>query len=149
MNTNTAVIEAHLDNGKTLPLRATTAKSGNIFYGVLAQKANGDRYYSRFGVSVPLSLVGDPRQIKTIKVEGVGTVPVTQTVTKDFVDRKTGKVKPGGKPRAEASRTFTGEDGEEWEFSFRATLQSDDVVNVDASIHRKRGNVKPRVQTSL
>lgn len=149
MDINQNVVEAHLSTGTTLPLRATQAKSGNRFWGTLSQKANGERYYSRFGVSVPLALVGDPRKLETIKVEGIGTIKVTQEVTQDFVDRKTGKVKPGGKPRAIASRKFTADDGEEWVLDFRATLQSDDIVNVDASIHRARGNVKPRVQASL
>jgi hypothetical protein len=139
MDTNINVIEAHLASGKTLPLRTATAKSGNVFWGVLAKKASGERYFNRYGVNVAESVTGHPATIKEIKVEGVGTVKVKHDTNEK------------GKARASATKTFTSPvDHEKWTLDFRATLMSDGIVNLSCSIHRTGGTIrKANVLTEL
>lgn len=153
MDTNKSVIEAHLvGTGKTIPLRITEAKSGNKFWGTLKQDKAGNRKFTQFGVNVPKDLTGDITKVTSIKVEGVGTVPVVQDVTTPFVDPKTKKVSPGGKRRVKAEHVFTSQtDKEKWVFTFRATIANEKVVNIQSSIRRQggAGGFGPQVQNEL
>lgn len=141
MDTNINVIEAHLSTGKTLPLRQTTAKkSGNAFWGIMNQKADGTKYFGMFGVNVAIERTGPIDKIDSIDVDGIGTVKVTHDITPPYVNKKTGKTSPGGKPRVQAEKEFTSDtDGQKWVFEFRATLVNPDVVNIKGSLHRKSG----------
>lgn len=47
-----------LSNGAELPLRQTVSQRGNAFWATLAKKSNGERYYSRYGVTVSAAVVG-------------------------------------------------------------------------------------------
>jgi hypothetical protein len=74
---------------KRLPLREAKAKdSGNVYHGLLAKKANGERYLSPYGVTVPQLIDELPTTVRLlvqqIQVDGdestvldEKTVPVT------------------------------------------------------------------------
>lgn len=156
MDITQSVIEAHLSTGKaskTIPLRQAIAKSGNVYFATLKQKADGSRVDTPYGVNVPVALTGNPNDIDTITVDGVGEVKVTHDVTEPYVKKlasgKT-KVTPGGKARAMAEEEFSVK-GEKWVFTFRATLVSADVVNVKATIRRQGGanGSNVQIQSSL
>lgn len=153
MDTKLNTIEAHLaGTGKTIPLRQTEAKSGNKYWATLKQNKAGERKFSSFGVNVPVTVTGHPDKIASIKVEGVGTIPVNHDITEPYFNPKTRKTSKGGKVRASAEKTFTSPvDKGEWVFTFRATLVSDDVVNIQASLRRKGGvgGFAPQVQSEL
>lgn len=154
MDTNKNVYEAHLGgSGKTIPLRRTAAKSGNLFFATLKAKKDGTKTFSQYGVNVPIDLVGHPTKITSIKVEGVGEVKVEHDVTEPYLNPKTKKWSKGGKARAKGEKTFTSPvDKTEWVFSFRATLVDDKVVNLQSSLRRQgggSGSFGPQVQSSL
>jgi hypothetical protein len=159
MDTNQTVIEAHLaGTGKTIPLRQTKAKSGNLFWATLKQDKAGDRKFTSFGVNVPMDLTGDVTQIESIKVDGPGVVKVEHDITQPYFNPKTKKTSPGGKKRASAKKEFTSSDGQRWEFTFRATLVSEAtatkpaIVNLQSTLHRCGGGgagFGPQVQSSL
>jgi hypothetical protein len=151
MDTNKNVIEAHLSGtGKTIPLRITTAKSGNLYWATLKAKKDGSKVYSPYGVNVPVTMVGTLKEIKEISVEGVGKVKVQHDITQPYTNPKTKKVSKGGKARVSATHEFTSEvDKETWEFTFRATLTSPEVVNIQATLHRVSKGGGLQVQTEL
>jgi hypothetical protein len=156
MDTTKNVIEAHLSTGKTIPLRITTAKSGNLYWATLKAKKDGDKVYSPYGVNVPAEMVGDLDKITEITVEGVGKVKVSHDITQPYTNPKTKKVSKGGKARVTATREFTSDvDKERWEFTFRATLTSpatataSAVVNLQATLHRVSRGGGLQVQTEL
>ena len=63
MNIN-APINVTLNTGSTLPFRPTTSKHGNLFWGILGTKADGSKYYRKFGVRAAISVVGGRLPVK-------------------------------------------------------------------------------------
>jgi hypothetical protein len=142
-----SVHEIHANTGKTLPLRAADAKSGNRFWGTLMTKNDGSKVFSKYGVNVDESTyLGEIAKVRTLKVAAVdGGV-----LTKDLKVEVEHDTNDKGKARITASETFTGSDGERWKFDFRATLTAPGVVNVKASLNRAGGFAGgPRVQAEL
>lgn len=127
--TDKTVIEAHTSNGVTLPMRVqTAAKTGNRYFGLLAKRKDGSRYFTPRGVDLPVAAFGGLDDITAVKVPDLG---IDANVLRDLSEK--------GKPRISATHTFTGDDGQEWNFRFRATLVNPQVVNVSASVNRKGG----------
>lgn len=122
---NSNVIEATLSNGNVLPLREYTSKAGNVCFGILGRKSNGERYFSKYGVNVTAAIVGDHSQVKSVKV-GNKTFQVEQSTNdKDqTVLRAAGTVKVSGREK---------------QFSLRITVKGDGNYNISASVNGKRG----------
>lgn len=128
--------EAHLSNGTTLPLRKGQTKKGEPVFAVMDRDKAGNRIYNGWGPKVAPSVVGDLSKLSTIKVEGVGTLKVRQDLTEK------------GQKRYSARKDFTAADGETWLLSFRVTVISPEVYNLQAEL--KRGKISTtRVLTEL
>lgn len=53
-----STINVNLNTNATIPFRAYGTKSGNVAHGVLATKADGSRYFSKYGVPVEPKVIG-------------------------------------------------------------------------------------------
>lgn len=150
------VIEAHLDSGKTVPLRPSVDKKNNPVWAVLDRRTgkgqSGERFYNGFGVTVPVDMFGHPDKITSIKVEGIGTVKLRHDVNPRTFNQKTGRT-TGGNPRAIGEKEFTAKDGQAYKLTFRATIKVDrnggETVNLLAEIKRAGIEFKTRVLTEL
>lgn len=150
------VIEAHLDSGKTIPLRPSLDKKGNTVWAVLDRRpagksGSGERFYNGFGVTVPLDMFGHPDKISSIKVDGIGSIKLRHDVNPRTFNQKTGRT-TGGNPRAIGEKEFTS-GGETYKLTFRATVKVDrnggETVNLLAEIKKAGIEFKTRVLTEL
>lgn len=134
---STDIIQATLDNGNVLPLRGYIAKaSGNTCFGILDTKANGDRYFSKYGVNVSQAVVGDHS-----KVTSVTLLDQTFPVTSAMEAKKDKKQNPiaGSERLVLRSSGQVRINGSEKEFSLRISVLGEDKFNVSGSINGKRG----------
>jgi hypothetical protein len=78
MSNNTEVIEVTTNTGDVLPLRQLTARNGNTYWGITNRKADGTRYYNKYGVNVSSEVISELP--KAVSVGGV-TIPLKLDVT--------------------------------------------------------------------
>jgi len=60
--------------GSDLPLKHFASAKGNDCYGVLAKKADGTRYLSKYGVGIPALAAALPRQVTLVNGESKVTI---------------------------------------------------------------------------
>lgn len=71
------VIECALSTGGVIPFRPIRAQNkadgslGNMYHATLSTKGNGQKYYSRYGVTVAPSVIGDDTLPESVVVNGV------------------------------------------------------------------------------
>lgn len=128
MSTNLDVIAVEMDNGKVLPMRATTSKHGNAYWAVLNARKDGSRYDSGYGVNVGASILGE-QEPSSITVLGESF-----TLARGLSEK--------GKQTLKASGTVVVPGVGKKAFSFRITAVDPDqgVFNVAASVHGARAN---------
>lgn len=122
---NDNVIQATLSNGQVLPLREYQSKAGNTCFGILGRKANGERYFSKYGVNVSQAIVGDHSKVKSVKV-----------LNKTFQVEQDSNEKGQTVLRASGTVKVT---GQEKQFSLRITVKDDGNYNISASVNGRRG----------
>lgn len=121
-NTNTGsldFIEVMTEAGDALKFRQLTARNGNTYWATTAVKADGTRYFNKYGVNVSSKVLGNLP--KTISVNGV-TVPLVLDVT----EKQQRRVRGSGKVTIEGH-------GEKV-LTFRATETGPGTYNVSGSI---------------
>lgn len=123
-----------LSTGTSLPLRSIQSKADNTFWATLNKKANGERYYGRYGVNVPKALIG----------EGLPTWVEFQgqryTLVHDVTDNS----------RARAKGTFKVKvEGKEKSLSVRFTELEDGNYNINCSVNGVGGGGSKHLITEL
>ncbi len=126
------MFQVKFNNGAVLTLRETSIKSGKKVLAV--RPADQDRL-SAFGFNVDLANVGGSLPTSGELLEDgkvVSTFSLERSVTKDFTDKKTGKVSPGGKPKVQNDTAATIKFGDdELTLKVRISQPQDSTANVN------------------
>lgn len=136
----TDTITVTTNHGDVLPLRATTARAkadgrpGNTYWATLARKADGSRYFSRYGVNVSDSVISELPN--SVEVCGK-SIPLS-------VDHNE---KGHKRVRGDAKVMVPGVGNKQ--FSLRITQLAPSTFNVSASIRGISEAPGPRVQAEL
>jgi hypothetical protein len=144
---NTSIIPVTLSNGSVLPFRHYESSAGNDCYGILGTKANGERYFSKYGVNVTADVTGDLSEVDSLTVLDK-TIPVT-SAQEPKKDSKTGNDIPGTERLVLRASGKVKVNGREKEFSLRITDRGEAGSNVGGSINGKRGGTGAPAVTAL
>lgn len=132
---DTDMFKLDLSTGKSIPLRAIKAqKTGNTFWATLNKRGDGTRYYGRYGVNVPGSLVGGA--LPTF-VEFQGQ---RYTLEHDVTDKSRGRAKGSFKVKV---------DGKEKQLSVRFTELEEGNFNINCSVNGVGGGGAKNVISEL
>ena len=135
MSNDLKVISAVTNTGDTLPLRAIAARSGNTYWATLAKKANGERYFTKYGVTVDNGVISELPT--SIEIEGMKV-----QLKLDITEKGQRRVRGSGKVNVKGVGNKT--------FTIRITEMNDgQLFNVNASLRGESAVGGPKVTSEL